>query len=659
MLLLKHQFALENNASNIRAPHQTKKGDEMRTINAFQHLTAILFLLTSLVCTEGAFAASVGEATFKTRCAVCHDAGLEQAPGTNVLIGLPHSYIVNALTNGPMKPMAAGLSADDIASIATYLTERKKKSKGVSLPAPDVDANMCSKPGPEFKIAATDWNGFSPTPDNARFQKNTQINASNVANLKPKWVFAYPGGGVLGAPSSVGGRVFIGTRIGIVFALDAETGCTYWHSKPGGSVKTPIVVGEIKSATVGARTQFIAYYGSSQGVVYAVDAETGNQLWKVKPDEHRLAAISGALTLVDNKLYVPIMTSVEGGAASNGTYGCCTLRGSLIALDATTGEKLWQGYTINETPKPFRLNSDGTQMYGPAGASVWSPATLDLIKGVSYVTTGQSRTDVPEDGSDAVLAMKLGSGQRLWGRQFTANDAWMPGCNGEKPGPNCPKVLGPDTDFGSPAILQPLANGKRILIGAQKSGAVHGLDPDDNGKSIWQTDLSIDAELPKGRILRDRENAGVVFGMASDGQKVYVAIADPTKTKGHIPSGVYALDIATGKIVWRAPGQALPSCSWGAVGCAGAQRTAVTIVDGVVFAGSANGHMFAYDVKTGAVLWDYDTAKTFDAVNGVPAQGGAVEGVTTAITADSLYLMSGYGSYGGGVGNALIAFSLK
>jgi polyvinyl alcohol dehydrogenase (cytochrome) len=658
MLLLKHQFALENNASSIRAPHQTKKGDEMRTINAFQYLTAMLFLLTSLVSTEYASAASVGETTFKTRCAVCHDAGLEQAPGTNVLIGLPHTYIVNALTTGAMKPMAAGMSKDDIAAIATYLTERGKNTKSVKLPAPDVDANMCTKQAPEFKIAATDWNGFSPTTDNARFQKNTQINASNVANLKPKWVFAYPGGGVLGAPSSVGGRVFFGTRIGMVFALDAETGCTYWHSKPGGSVKTSVVIGEIKSATAGGSSQFVAYYGNSKGIVFALDAVTGKELWRVKPDDHPHAGITGSFHIVDNKLYVPIMTAVEGGAASNGAYGCCTLRGSLIALDATTGQKLWQGYTITETPKPFRLNADGVQMYGPAGASVWSPPTLDFVKGVSYVTTGQSRTDIAEDGSDSVIAMDLKSGKRTWGRQFTANDAWMPGCTGDKIGPNCPKVLGPDTDFGSPVILQSLANGKRILIGAQKSGAVHGLDPDDNGKSIWQTDLSIDANLPKGRILRDRENAGVVFGMASDGQKVYVAIADPTKTKGHIPSGVYALDIATGKIIWRAPGQALPSCSWGAVGCAGAQRTAVTIVEGVVFAGSANGHMFAYDAKTGAVLWDYDTAKTFDAVNGVPAQGGAVEGVTTAITANSLYLMSGYGSYGGGVGNALIAFSL-
>jgi polyvinyl alcohol dehydrogenase (cytochrome) len=297
-------------------------------------------------------------------------------------------------------------------------------------------------------------------------------------------------------------------------------------------------------------------------------------------------------------------------------------------------------------------------MYGPAGASIWSSPTIDVKGGLVYGTTGQSRTDVGTDGADAIVAFDLQTGARRWLMQAVANDNWMQGCEGPVAGPNCPAPLGPDADFGSPAILRTLPDGRRLLIGAQKSGMVHALDPDGAGKIVWRKNLAKDAIVPAGMTLRDRAQPGVVFGMAADQQKLYVAIADPGKSSGHVPLGIYALKLSSGETVWHTSGASVPSCSWGSEGCTGAQRTAVTLIPGVAFAGSANGHMRAYETGDGKVIWDVDTAQVYAAVNGVKAQGGSVEGAATVVAGSTLYVMSGYGSYGGGLGNALIAFTV-
>ena len=256
------------------------------------------------------------------------------------------------------------------------------------------------------------------------------------------------------------------------------------------------------------------------------------------------------------------------------------------------------------------------------------------------------------------MAFDLASGARRWVMQATADDAWTQGCEGDVHGPNCPTSIGPDADFASPVILRTLPSGRRVLLGAQKSGMVHALDPDANGRVLWHRDLAADAHVPAGVVLRDREQFGVVFGMAADAANLYVAIADPVKTPGHIPLGVYALDLTDGRIVWHTQGEAVPSCSWGATGCTGAQRTAVTAIPGAVFAGSANGHIRAYAAANGTVLWDFDTARKFSAVNTVTAQGGAIEGTAAVVAHGTVYVMSGYASYGGGTGNALIAFTV-
>jgi polyvinyl alcohol dehydrogenase (cytochrome) len=605
-----------------------------------------------------------GQAVYQGRCAVCHDHPQEQIPPKSFLGTHTRDYIVNALTNGVMQAQATGLSVGEIDAVATYLIDDVKSSmpagaKVSQLEEPDLHANSCKRPAPRFALGVNDWNGFSPAADNARFQRRPGLRVADISKLKPKWVFAYPEAMAYGSPSVVANRVFISTVTGSVLSLDSKTGCTYWVTEPGAKVRTPVLVGKLAAdhRMSSSQPHFAAYFGDAKATVHAINAETGELLWLMKVDEHAFASISGAPELHQGKLYVPL-TSGEGSMGPHGNYPCCTFRGSIVALDARTGEILWKSYTITEAPKPFKLNAAGTQMYAPAGVGIWSALTVDVKRGSVYGTTAESKTALSVDTSDAIMAFDLDTGARRWVTQATSNDNWIQGCEGKIPGANCPDPLGNDADFDTPAMLLTSRSGRQILVAAQKSGLVTAVDPDAAGKITWQRNLAQEAEVPSGKILRDRALPGVVYGMAADDSKVYAAIADPSTDKGHIPLGVYALNFSDGNIVWHTPGAPVPSCTWGDLGCTGAQHTAVTLIPGAVFAGSANGHILSYATDDGRVIWDFDTAHSYTAVNGVTAQGGSIERVATVVAGGTLYVMSGYASYGGGRGNALIAFTV-
>jgi polyvinyl alcohol dehydrogenase (cytochrome) len=608
---------------------------------------------------------STGRLIYQQRCALCHDHPQDRIPPKEVLGTRKHDYIVRALTTGLMQMQASGLSAAEIDAVAAYVIDDAKSAgpagyKPPDLEDPSLQANLCKRAAPRLALNTSDWNGFSPDLANTRFQPRPGLRVSDVCKLKPKWVLAYPGARAYGPPSATSGRVFLGTVLGSVLSLDAKTGCTYWATEPGAPVRTTVSVGKWPPSPGAERStvHFAAYFGDSKAVVHAVDAETGEPLWSTKVDDHAFATISGHPTLHQGKLYVPL-TSGEGSMGPRGDYSCCTFRGSIVALDAYTGKVLWKAYTIPEEPKPYKLNAAGTQMFAPAGVGIWSALTVDVKRGLVYGTTGESKTALSVKTSDAIMAFEGETGASKWFTQATANDNWIQGCETIPPGANCPDPLGPDADFDTPAMLHTMRNGKPLLVAAEKSGLITAIDPDAAGKILWQRNLALEANVPAQAVLRDRAQLGVVFGMAADDSNIYAAVADPSTDKGHVPLGMYALDASNGTIVWHTPGAPVPSCSWGERGCTGAQRTAVTSIPGAVFAGSANGHMRAYAARSGQVIWDFDTARTYAAVNGVAAQGGSIEGVSTVIANGTLYVMSGFASYGGGMGDALIAFSVN
>ncbi|MGH3422999.1 MAG: PQQ-binding-like beta-propeller repeat protein [Streptosporangiaceae bacterium] len=121
--------------------------------------------------------------------------------------------------------------------------------------------------------------------------------------------------------------------------------------------------------------------------------------------------------------------------------------------------------------------------------------------------------------------------------------------------------------------------------------------------------------------------------------------------------GLFALNLKTGEQVWAAA----PVLDCGnRAGCSPAQLQAVTVIPGVVFSGSRDGHIRAYATANGKLLWDYDTARAFSTVNGLPGHGGSLDGPGPVVAGGMLYVGSGYAVSGGDKpGNVLLAFGLE
>ncbi len=421
-------------------------------------------------------------------------------------------------------------------------------------------------------------------------------------------------------PAVYKGVVYLGAEHGPLVALDAATGCLRW-SAPVKGVRSAISIGQ--AAGVDA-----LFYGDATGTVHAVALSDGRELWNRKIADHPTAIITGASAYHDGRLYVPLASYEEVAVLSPG-YHCCTFRGSVTALDTTAGTVLWQSHTID----PGR----------GSGAAVWSAPTLDPAHHALYVTTGDNYSEPATNTSDAVLAFNLETGKRLWSRQFTEGDAY----NVKAQGP------GKDYDFGAPAILVSLADGKRALLLSEKSGMVYAVDPDAGGKLLWE------ARAGRGGAL-----GGIEWGASSDGHAFYVPLSDVTiRVEGKPPKlildskaggGLIAYDAGSGKVLWKAPPSSV--CSPQRLLCSPAQSAPVSAISGAVFSGSLDGHLRAYSTTDGKVLWDFDTERSFDTVNHVPASGGSLDVAGPVIAAGMVFVESGYPQWGGKPGNVLLAF---
>ena len=581
--------------------------------------------------------AAAGEGLFKSRCASCHEPAVGRAGDRARLAQLGVLEIFNELKNGSMRAMAQGLSDQELGGIALYLSPPSV----TPAPAPtQVDPPTCAQRA-TFAISPKDWNGWGGSLRNWRWQPAPGFSQRDTPELKVKWAFAYTGG-KSGQPTVVGGRVFLTNASGKTYALDAKTGCLRWRFD-GAPARTTITVGRLAASPSG----FAAFFGDYTNTVVALDIADGKPIWKQKVETHPLAILSGAPVLDRGRLYQPL-SSYEELTAARADYPCCSFRGGVAALDAETGKILWKTNTISSAPASSRKNSAGTQMLGPAGAAVWSAPTIDTKRNVIFVATGDSYTDVKENGSDALMAMDLTTGAVKWTHQVTADDNYLSGCE-TRPLVNCPSPVGHDFDFGASPILMTLPTGADILIAGQKSGIVYGLEP-ASGRVLWKTKVGAGGPL-----------GGIEWGMATDGKRLYVGNADAFMPSPPGNPGLFALDPATGKQLWFTPSPHLP-CGWaGGAPCFNGVSAPPTAILGVVIAGDMNGRLRAYAAADGRILWEIDTGSaTFETVNGAAAQpGGNIDGPGPVVADGMLYVMSGYvGSLGGPPTSVLLAFSV-
>ncbi len=579
--------------------------------------------------------AEVVQGLFTNNCASCHmDNGTSQAPALFQLSMLSPKSVVATLETGKMQVQGAVLSKAEKIAIAEMLTNKKYTEEKPPL-------NYCQEKVPwESQVKYSGWGG---DPESTGFipAEHAGIDRESVPSLKLKWAFGFDGGGnTRTKPTIIGNHMIFGSEFGEVYCLNKDTGCVKWMFEADANIRGGITVNQDNNGDV------ILHFADFSTNAYAVKAETGELLWKVLVRDNANNAVSGTPAYHDGMLYVPL-TSMEVVSAGNENFECCKSSGQVVALNSATGQVAWRHRVVSEEAVENGVNRVGTKRFGPSGAPVWSSPTVDEKRGVLYVGTGENYSNPPTLTSDAIQALDLKSGEIRWTFQATPKDAYISACT--EGGANCPDPSGPDVDFGMAPILTTRPDGREVLVVGQKSGVVHSLDP-DTGKPIWQE-----------RIGRGGALGGIHWGMATDGKLVYAANSDWFEYGGEPgvdPNpGLFALDIMTGKVVWKNTPD--PALCEGKTGCYNSHSAAPTLIPGVVFAGALDGHARAYDAATGEILWDFDTNREYETVNGVEARGGSIDGPAPVVSDGMVYFNSGYALFGEMPGNVLLAFEIE
>ncbi|MDE0064237.1 MAG: PQQ-binding-like beta-propeller repeat protein [Gammaproteobacteria bacterium] len=588
---------------------------------------------------------ALGERVFSERCAECHSSSVIE-PSVAGLTKLNPEYIYRSLWSGIMREAAVGLNDAERQAVAQYLggLVPEKPSAEVS--------NFCDAKALTANGATGAWGAWAPDTRNSRHLADSGLTAQQVARARLKWAFVIPDTGSTtnagNQPTVHAGRLYIGSRSGFVFALDARSGCIHWQYRPVAGVRSAIAIDDGK-----------AIFADYENYVYALATGTGELLWRNKADEQPSARVNGSVTVHDGRVYVPVSTNQGFVNALDPRLPCCTFQGTVTAFDTRSGRRLWQARIIDEPLRELGPSPSGTMRYGPSGGSVWSVPTVDAGRGLLYVGTSNQKTGPPIPESDAVVALDLRTGAKQWVRSFAPPrfgglDIWNGGCVGvfADPEEECPpenQSLEGDRDIGAPIVLQTRSDGAEILLAASKDGMLYALDPDRDGETIWQSRV--------GRIIRIRGPSfgGVEHGIAADDDRAYVPIADIDVMENTAAGSLVAVDLGSGEIAWRADA-ADDWCSGKPDRCYTSITSPPTIAGEVVFAGANDGVLRAYDKKTGETVWAFDTAFAVDGVNGLSGSGGSISRGGTALVEGMFFQSSGYGQGLGMPGNVLFAF---
>ncbi len=586
-----------------------------------------------------------GETLYQTNCAACHDRALYKAPSRLFIGMMGAANILHAMNEGPMSQQAAGIDEAGRRAIAEYLGGQSLDAITTPPQPPICDADHGFDPS----IAAISA-GQGEQQTNSRFYPASSGNLTieDIDRLEVKWAFAYPN--AIKARSQAaygGGAIYFGSQDGTVRALDAKTGCLRWTFKASAEVRTAIVISPWMKGDDQADP--ILYFGDILARVYAVSARTGELRWMVKVDEHRDATITAAPALSGEMLFVPV-SSLEVVPAMDPAYACCTFRGSVVALNASTGARIWKTHTVDEEPTQQAVNRAGTAILAPSGAPVWNTPTIDLKRSRLYFGTGENYSSPADGNSDAIMALDMISGKKIWVSQQTSGDAWNTGCLIEftQDDANCPEENGPDYDFGSSPILLTTASGREVIIGGQKSGFVMAVDP-DSGETLWKTQIG-----------RGGVQGGVHFGMAAESGQVYVPINDMfypediTRYKFTSPAkpGLYSLNSDTGELLWAT---AAPEVCEGMEFCNSGISQSISAIPGAIIAGHMDGRLRIYRSDNGSIIWELNSLQEFTTVSGETARGGSFSGIGGLVADGILYINSGYGLYNHMPGNLLLA----
>ena len=469
------------------------------------------------------------------------------------------------------------------------------------------------------------------------------LTTDDFPKLELAWALAFPDtSGLRAAPVIVGSTLFYSaTDSGRVFALDINSGCAKWVYTADSRLRSSIAYSEVDESHV-------LVFSDSAGMIHNVDARSGERIWIASGQaSDNQGMLTGTPVVTGDKVIVPVSGSgvITGG---NPNYECCENHGAVTALNLRSGEKLWEYHTMPAAEYTGQVSSTGVKQRGPSGAPIWTTPTVDEKRGQVYVTTGENTSHPTTNTSDAIIALDLETGEAKWVFQALENDMWNFGCSAR--GPNC--IILEDTnsvdfDFGGPAILVGMPD-RDLLIAGQKSGDLWALDP-DTGSLVWNQ------RVGEGTAL-----GGNHWGIASNFDRAFMTINDPKGMNGNSKPGIYSYFVGTGEPSWFYEVQ--PECnderSERLRRCESLYGFSATplSVDGAVITGGLDGRLFVFNSESGELIYEYDTVRDYETINGVEGYGGSIDSHSISAGSGMVFVGSGYGQFRQVPGNVLLAF---
>ncbi len=498
-------------------------------------------------------------------------------------------------------------------------TETAATTKTKDAPTPSVSQEMLTGAGSQAQNNLHTNLNY----DQTRFYPGKLINTSNVAKLRPAWIFQTEvKESQETTPIVVDGVMYVTTSFNHVYAINAKTGEEYWHYKHK--------MGPVTTYCCGPNNRGVAiwkdkvYMGTLDSKLVALDAKTGSLIWETQIAEPEKGySETMAPTAVDGKILI---------GTNGGEYG---IRGFVRAYDAETGKQVWNFDTIPENSVGVWATKDATgkdmhrdiaaekaalkklgDPYKTLGGGVWQNPAVDLGRKQIYFVVGNPSPDLdgairPGDNlyTDSLVSVDLDTGKYKCHFQYIAHDVW-------------------DLDSVSPAVLVKVKDkdGKEVdgVIHAGKTGNVYVHNRDDCSL-IRFSDAMVDQTgmwslpSPEGTPMLPGANGGVEWSVMAVNPELNLtyAVNLHQPMTYHVESSPYpggklwlggafkvipgseqfgnvsAVDYNTGKIAWQKK-TPLPMMG-GALATAG----------GLVFTGEGDGWFRAYDAKTGDVLWSF------------------------------------------------------
>jgi len=441
---------------------------------------------------------------------------------------------------------------------------------------------------------AAEWPTAGADLDNSRTAPSSEITSANVDELEVGWERELPEAGTLStAPVVVDGVVYLQDSSGSVNAIDQATGDVRWTSEPTGANIGPfgVAVDEERVYALDAATG-----------VLALSKDDGEPLWSTDITATDSTGVGIQPLVVDDIVLASSVPVSIGGIYAPGD------RGVISALDAETGELLWEFDTVL-----------GDDLWGHpevnSGGGAWYPPAVDLETRTVYVGTGNpapfpgtpewpNGTSRPGDNlyTDSILALDLDTGALRWFHQVTPHDLF-------------------DRDQIHALVARP-PGADPVVVSAGKSGVVVGLDP-VTGDVAWRTEVGLHQNDDLLTLDGPTEIAPGTFGgvltppATADGIVYLASVRSPTTLLPDetayfgAPMGVgdgevTAVDATDGEVLWTSTVDGDP-------------LGGAAVVGDLVLTALLDGTVLALDRATGEEVWRHATEGS---VNGWLAVAG-------------------------------------